>query len=130
MNVEPLTNKNYLLYCAKHYDNPHCTDMNEFYEDLKRIKYIKKLVSRYVKTGELKSRLILNHLIILNNVFGPTVLVRILFLKMKPQLQYIKPFLIMLNILPDVVYNVSGEKVIYTDNIAMDNKIVEDLRSI
>ena len=130
MNVELLTNKNYLLYCAKHYDNPHCTDMNEFYEDLKRIKYIKKLVSRYVKTGELKSRLILNHLIILNNVFGPTVLVRILFLKMKPQLPYIKPFLIMLNILPEVVYNVAGEKVIYTDNIAMDNKIVEDLRSI
>lgn len=130
MNVEPLTNKNYLLYCAKHYDNPHCTDMNEFYEDLKRIKYIKKLVSRYVKTGELKSRLILNHLIILNNVFGPTVLVRILFLKMKPQLPYIKPFLIMLNILPEVVYNVAGEKVIYTDNISMDSKIVEDLRSI
>lgn len=130
MQYEPLTNKNYLLYCAKNYDNPHCVDMSEFYEDLKRIKYIKKLVSRYVKTGELRSRLILNHLIILNNVFGPTALVRILFLKMKSQLFYIKPFLIMLNILPEVVYNVGNEKVIYTDNISMDSKIVEDLRNI
>jgi hypothetical protein len=125
-----LTHKNYLLFCAKHYDNPHCTGVDEFHEDLKRIKYIKKLLSRYVKTGDLKERLILNHLIILNNVFGPDALVRIIFLKMKSQLSYIKPFLVMLNILPDVVLNVGSEKIIQTDSIAMDQTIIEVLRKI
>lgn len=128
--MDVLTNKNYLLYCAKNYDNPNCTDMDEFYEDLKRIKYIKKLISRYIKTGDLKERLILNHLIILNNVFGPEALVRIVFLKMRSQLRYIKPFLVMLNILPEAVYNIGSEKIIVTDSIAMDNGIIEVLRKI
>jgi len=128
--MDVLTNKNYLLYCAKYYDNPNCTGMDEFYEDLKRIKYIKKLISRYVKTGDLKERLILNHLIILNNVFGPEPLVRIIFLKMRSQLSYIKPFLVLLNILPDVVYNVGSDKPIMTDSIVMDNNIIEVLRKI
>lgn len=128
--MDVLTNKNFLLYCARHYDNPNCTGMDEFYEDLKRIKYIKKLISRYIKTGDLKERLILNHLIILNNMFGPEALVRIIFLKMKSQLSYIKPFLIMLNILPEIVYNVGTEKPIKTDVIPMDQGIIEVLRKI
>ena len=62
---------NFLLYAAKHYDNPQCYDTVEFYDDLKRIKYIKRLINRYIEEGDLKERLILNHIIILNNVFGP-----------------------------------------------------------
>jgi hypothetical protein len=68
-------------------------------EDIKRIKYIKKLVKRYVENGDLKERLILNHLTILYNVFGAEHLCRILYLKMKIQYSFIKPFLIMLNII-------------------------------
>lgn len=126
-----LDDSNFLLYCARHYDNPHCHDTEEFYEDLRRIKYIKKLITRYIITGELKERLILNHFIILNNVFGPTHLVRIIFLKMEKQLKYVKPFLILLNILPERVYNIGKEgKIFVTDEIEMDQKIIEALRSI
>lgn len=126
-----LNDKNFLLYCAKHYDNPNCLEIDEFYEDLKRIKYIKKLFTRYEITGELKERLILNHLIILNNVFGASALPRILFLKMPKQLKYLKPFLILLNILPNVVYNIGKNRLNYvTDDIAMDKNIIEVLRKI
>lgn len=126
-----IDDSNFLLYCAKHYDNPHCHDTEEFYEDLRRIKYIKKLITRYVITGELKERLILNHIIILNNVFGPVPLVRIIFLKMEKQLKYVKPFLVMLNILPDRVYNIGKEgKIFVTDEIEMDPTIIEALRKI
>lgn len=128
---EKLDDSNFLLYCAKHYDNPHCHDTEEFYEDLRRIKYIKKLITRYVITGELKERLILNHIIILNNVFGPTHTVRIIFLKMEKQLKYVKPFLVMLNILPERVYNIGKEgKIFVTDEIEMDLRIIEALRKI
>ena len=129
--LDYIDDANFLLYCAKYYDNPHCHDTNEFYEDLRRIKYIKKLITRYMISGDLKERLILNHLIVLNNVFGPVHLCRILFLKMDKQLKYLKPFLLMLNILPDKVYNVGKEGNIFlTDEIEMDRKIIDVLRKI
>jgi len=126
-----LTNETFLLYAAKCYDNPNCSGMDEFHEDLNRIKYIKKLITRYVQAGDLQERLILNHLIILNNLFGPEALIKIIFLKMENQLTYIKPFLLMLNILPKVVINVGKEgNVKYTDDIPMDQGIIEALRKI
>ena len=64
---ENLTEKNFLLFCASHYDNPQYYNTEDFMEDLNRIKYIKKLITRYVEKGELKERLILNHIIVLNN---------------------------------------------------------------
>lgn len=129
--IERLEDSNYILYCAKHYDNSQCHDTEEFYEDLRRIKYIKKLITRYAVTGDLKERLILNHLIILQNVFGPSVLCKIIFLKMDKQLNYIKPFLVMLNILPDRVCNIGKEgKTYITDEIEMDQTIIDALRKI
>ena len=125
-----LTDKNYILFCASHYDNYQYHSIEEFIEDLNRIKYIKKLLTRYVEKGELKERLILNHIIILNNVFGPEALCRILYLKLKNQMCYIKPFLILLNILPDYLYNVNNETVIDTNLIPIDGFIVEKLRKI
>ncbi len=129
--LERIDDSNFLLFCAKYYDNAQCHDTEEFYEDLRRIKYIKKLITRYVVTGDLKERLILNHLIILQNVFGPAILCKIIFLKMPNQLKYIKPFLVMLNILPDKVYNVGKEGRTYiTDEIEMDPVIINALRKI
>lgn len=127
---ENLNNDNFFIYAAKHYDNPQCHTTEEFVEDLRRIKYIKKLVTRYVETGELKERLILNHLIVLSNVYKADVLVRILMLKMRNEFQYVKPFLVLLNLLPERVYNIGKEQVILTDLIPMDQKIVEVLRKI
>ncbi|CAB4181967.1 hypothetical protein UFOVP1071_99 [uncultured Caudovirales phage] len=127
---EKLSDDNFLIYCAKHYDNPQCHSTEEFIEDLKRIKYIKKLITRYIDSGELKDRLILNHLIILYNVFGAEHMARILYLKMRVQFSYIKPFLILLGVLPEKIYNIRDEAVINTDSIQMDAVIVQALRKV
>jgi hypothetical protein len=127
---EPLNQKNFILYCAKNYDSNHCSSTDDFYEDLNRIRYIKKLITRYTETGELKERLILNHVMILHNVFGPTVTCRILYFKLKDQFKYVKPFLLLLNILPDYLYNINQEKVIDINCIDMDTRIVNALRAI
>lgn len=130
MIFEKLTDENFLIYCAKYYDNPQCQSTEEFFEDLRRIKYVKKLVTRYVENEDLKERLILNHIIVLSNVFGAEHLARILYLKMKPQFKYVKPFLIMLNIMPNRLLNVGNEKLIDTDTIPMDDNIVRKLRTL
>ena len=70
MDDDILNENNFILFAAKHYDNPQCHDTTEFFDDLKRFKYLKRLFSKYEEHGELKERLILNHLIILYNVFG------------------------------------------------------------
>jgi len=127
---DKLTEENFLLYCAQHYDNAKYTSTEDFMEDLNRIKYIKKLITRYIENNDLKERLILNHIIILNNCFGPEALCKILYLKLKPQIKYIKPFLILINVLPDKIYNVGEESIIDTDTIPMDNKIIDKLRKV
>lgn len=130
MNNDKLTNDNFLLFCASHYDNIRYASTEDFLEDLNRIKYIKKLITRYTEYGELKERLILNHIIVLNNCFGAEILCKILYLKLKPQMQYIKPFLILLNVLPEKICNVDEEDIIYTDDIEMDLNIVAKLRKV
>jgi len=127
---EKLNDDNFLMYCAKHYDNPHCHSTEEFIEDLKRIKYIKKLITRFLDSGELKERLILNHIIILYNVFGAEHLSRILYLKMKSHFKYIKPFLILLNALPERLYDIRDEKNIDTSSIPMDDRVIEAIRKV
>ena len=127
---EHLDDTNFLLYCAYHYDNARYVSTEDFLEDMNRLKYIKKLVTRYIEYGELKERLILNHIIVLNNCFGPEVLCKILYLKLRPQMKYIKPFLILLQIMPEKIYNVGGKNIIDTDLIEMDPIIVEKLRKV
>jgi hypothetical protein len=127
---EVLSEANFLLYCAKYYDDRHCSSTEEFYEDLKRIGYIKKLVTRYQATGDLKERLILNHIIVLNNVFGAEVTCRILYFRMKEQFAYIKPFLLLLDILSPQITNIEGLNTVNTDLIEMDPTIIEALRKI
>lgn len=124
-----LTKANFLLYCAKYYDNPQCASLEEFYEDIRRIKYIKKLFTRYENGEELKERLILNHLIVLNNVFEPEHLIKILFLKLSSQLHILTPFLLLLNLLPDTVNNVD-KKNYNVDDIVMDKNVIDILRKI
>lgn len=124
-----LTEDNFLIYCAKVYDNPGMISTEEFMEDLDRIKYIKKLITRYTETGELKERLILNHIITLHNCFGEH-LAKILFLKAEKQFHHIKPFLILVNALPETINNVDKHKKVYTDSIPLDIKIVSVLRKI
>lgn len=130
MMIEKIDESNFLLFAAKSYDNPQCFDTIEFYEDLARFKYLKRLFNRYEETGELKERLIINHLIILYNVFGP-VATRLLFFKLNGHLHLLKPFIILLGQCPEVVYGIGIEnKTIHTSDIPMDDKIVQILRNI
>jgi hypothetical protein len=82
-----LNDSNFIIFAAKHYDNPQCTSTSEFLNDLNRFKYIKKLLTKYHNTGELKERLILNHLIILYNCFDKET-TRMLLVKMPEYQQY------------------------------------------
>jgi hypothetical protein len=131
MHSEKLDETNFMLYAAKHYDNPHCYDTLEFYDDLNRFKYIKRLFNRYEETGELKDRLIINHLTILYNIFGAEPTTRMLFLKLKGHYHMLKPFLVLMGYMPDVVTSIGidGKNVISSD-IHMDEAIVEILRKI
>lgn len=131
MNIEKLDETNFLLYAAKHYDNPSCFDTIEFYEDLNRFKYLKRLFSRFDETGELKERLILNHITVIYNLFGVEPSTRMLFLKLKGYHNYLVPFLLLLNFLPEKVYNIGIEsKTINTSDITLDDRIVKALRNI
>jgi len=116
-----LTKDNLIVYAAKHYYNPKCIDSEEFFEDLKRFKYIKRLLNRYRDSGVLSERLIINHLIVIFNVFGYEAGLDILELKI--ELDYwnvLKPFLIFLKSIKNTEYT----------NIEMDKFVVERLREI
>lgn len=128
--MEILNDANYETYLREAYDGYLIEE--DFIEDIARIKHIKKLLTRYVTYGptELRERLILNHLIVLLNVFGPHAVTRVIFLKMSDVLSYIKPFMLLLGVLPDKVFNIKKESVINTDEIKMDHYIVEVLRKI
>jgi hypothetical protein len=126
--IDDLTEDTFLLYAAQHYDNPNCHDVVEFYDDLKRFKYLKKLFHRYKTDSDLKERLILNHIIVLNNVFGTPACSNMLMLKLIEYATELKPFLVLLNILPDQL-QFNGE-IVRTSDIGMDSYIVEQLRKI
>ena len=79
MNFSVLTNDNYMLFAMKHYDNPQSVTYDDFQEDMMRFKYLKRLFGRYVKSGVLRNHLILNHLIVLFNVFGEAAIPLLIF---------------------------------------------------
>lgn len=125
-----LREENFLAVAAALYSNPQCTTDEEFYDDLARIKYLKKLLTRFEETGELKERLILNHIVVLCNVFGPTHTPRMLFLKMQKQFHLLKPFLEFLSIMPPYIDNVRLEQRVQTSEIISDPRITEALQRI
>jgi hypothetical protein len=127
--IDNLNDDNFLLYAMKCYDSPNAI-MSEFEEDLKRIKYVKRLIKRYRATGELKERLILNHLIILSNVFGTRNSVRMLFYKVdKEDYDILKTFLLFLNYMPDMVSGIKGKN-IHRSDISVDVFVGKRLRDI
>ena len=122
---QPLSDDNFILFAAHKYDNPTCESEEEFYEDLNRVKYIKRLFFRYDNTGELKVRLLLNHIIILTNVFGNEGATRILFHKSEDKYYgYIKTFLNYLNSLPEEIPEIQ------LSTIALDHRIETSLKEL
>lgn len=126
---ESLTEDNFILFAAKHYENNQCLNIDEFHDDLKRFAYLKRLFGQYKDKGELKERLILNHLIILYNVFGPNT-TKMLFFKLdKHHYKFLKPFLILLNYMPETL-KINDNLHIYNSDIEMEQTIINKLRNI
>lgn len=127
--VEPITERNWLLHASRAYDNPSCASIDEFHKDMTHFKYVRKLLTQYCRGGELKERLILNHIITLGNLLGPELTVRILVLKNEDYLRVLAPFLILLNVLPDVVRGIGEDgRDVRTDEIDLDPAVIGALR--
>lgn len=115
-----LTEENFTLFAMKHYDNPHCRGVNEFNDDLKKFKYLKRLFRKYRAGGGLKERLILNHIIVIYNLFGVDAATNMLFFKIdKKYWPQLKSFLMYLNVMPP-------------DNlmVEVDEEVLQSLRKI
>ena len=126
---DELNEDNFMMYAMKCYEAPNCI-MSEFESDIKRTKYLKRLFRRYKMTGSLKERLILYHIILLNNVFGPEPTARILFYKIDERdYDLLKTFLDFLRIMPDEVRGING-KTIYSADIALEPNVTEILLNI
>ena len=130
MKFDDLNEGTFLMYSMKEYNNIQCVDIEEYYDDLKKIKYIKRLFNIYLNDGQLKERLILNHLIIFYNVFPIQAGTRILFYKIEEQFwPMLKTFLIFLERMPDKIESIRGKTILSTD-IKLDDGIVTRLRTI
>ena len=130
MKFDDLNEGNFLMYSMKEYNNIQCVDIEEFYDDLKKIKYFKRLFNIYLNDGQLKERLILNHLIVFYNVFPIQAGTRILFYKIEEHFwPMLKTFLIFLERMPDKIESIRGKTILSTD-IKLDDGIVTRLRTI
>ena len=118
------------MYAMKNYDNPQCLDIEEFYSDLNRIKYLKRLFRRNESSSELKERLILNHIIVLYNVFGVVPATRLLFLRIgEEHHSVLKTFIVYLNFFPegDDISKVKEADIL---SIPLDDEVTKVLREV
>ena len=123
MENQKLNSKNFLDYALQNYENPDCKDIDEFSEDVNRIKYLKRLFSRYEQDDDFKSRLIVNHLIVFNNVFGVLPSARILFHKIEEKYySTLKTCLLFLDRLPSEIPELD------LDQIPIDHKVLKKLK--
>ena len=126
MRFNELTNENYLMYALLHYDTPHCIDIKEYFEDVRKLKYIKRLFNRYKEDGVIKERLILNHIISFYNVFDNEAATRLLFFRVGIEYHsLLKTFLVFLNKMPEQINDN-----LYSSDIQLDDKITEILRNL
>src|SRR6056297_747966 len=118
---DELNEGNFVLFASRHYDNPQCMSVEEFHHDLQRFKYLKRLLRRYTQNDDLQERLILNHIVVLYNVFGIAPTNKMMFYRMEEEyISAIKTFLVYLNYLRDDEYV----------EIPLDQTLVEKLRKL
>jgi hypothetical protein len=126
---ENLTEENVLLFAMKYYDNPNMI-ISEFDEDIKRFYYLKRLFYRYRKYNEIRERLVLNHLVVLYNVFGAETSTRLLFYFIESEhYSILKTYLVFLNYMPTIVKGIRGKDLLSSD-IMIEENIVKVLRNI
>jgi len=127
---DDLNETNYIMFATKYYINPQCTSVEEFNDDLNKIKYVKRLFNRFLETGAFRFHLILIHLIFIYNVFENEAATRMLFFRVEKKFYSIlKPFLIFLNRLPDTVKGINGED-LNTKIIPLNETTIKELRKI
>lgn len=130
MNIKLSNDDLFILFAAKHYDNPQMISIEDFRDDLKRFNYIKRLLGKFERGNELRERLILNHIIVLYNVFGNAT-TKMLYSRLFDYKEIIKPFLIFLNQMPEVIKDFYDKDIhLYSSDIKMDQEVVEILRNI
>jgi hypothetical protein len=127
MDFKRLTKDNFMLYAMGNYTNPDCIGMNEFNEDLCKIKYVKRLLKRYARTGNLRTILLLNHLVVLGNVFGRTPAARMLFFKLE---QETYPALKTVLLYLEYIHEGTAFDGIKIDDIPFDGKLGQILRNL
>lgn len=126
-----VSDDNFLVYAAQHYDNPSCATESDFKNDLNRFKFLLKMFKKYSRDGIINERLVLNHIVLIYNVFHRDAATRMLVLKMEGHLELLKPFLVKLNLWPDYIKQVGSEDaIIIGSDIPMDQMIIEKLRKI
>tara|TARA_B100000085_G_C18396647_1_gene452727 strand:- start:170 stop:556 length:387 start_codon:yes stop_codon:yes gene_type:complete len=117
-----LNENNFSLFAAKYYNNPNCTDILEFHDDLNRIKYVKRLLKGYAESGELKERLVLNHLITLYNVFDPHACTKMLVFKLPEHVSVLKSFLSYLGVWQERITELGPDnEVINSKDVKVDS---------
>ncbi len=124
-----LTPDTVMIYAVKVYDKPSYV-RSELADDMKHFSYLRRLFRRYTQYGELRERLILNHLIIVYNLFGVPAATRLLFYHIRPEdYSILKTFLSFLNYMPQFVHGING-KTIVSNDLKFDEKIIESLKNI
>lgn len=127
MDFKILTRDNFMLYAMGNYTNPDCMGMTEFNEDLCKIKYVKRLLKRYIRTGNLRTILLLNHMVVLGNVFGRTPTARMLFFKLErdthPALKTVLLYL-------DYIHEGARFDGVSVEEVPLDGKLAQILRNL
>tara|TARA_Y100000287_G_scaffold89168_1_gene70874 strand:- start:2779 stop:3165 length:387 start_codon:yes stop_codon:yes gene_type:complete len=128
--MKDLNKENIDIFSESSYRNPQCLSYEDFYEDMNRVKYVKRLFNKYNRGGEIKTRLILNHIIAFYNVFENRDATRILFFKMEENYwPLLKTFLLYLSYMPEIVHGVNGRNIM-SDDINIDVSIFRELEDI
>jgi len=128
--MKDLNKENIDIFSELSYRNPQCISSEDFYEDMNRVKYVKRLFNKYNRGGEIKTRLILNHIIAFYNVFENRDATRILFFKMEESYwPLLKTFLLYLSYMPEIVHGVNGRNIM-SDDINIDTSIFRELEDI
>jgi hypothetical protein len=130
MKQNELNDDNFMIFAIKHYRNPSCTGMAELEDDLKRFKYLKRLFNRYEKTGEPNERLIINHLVLLYNVFGKSATDMLFFKLEEKYWSNLKTFLVFLNRMPLEEAYTQGLKVNKGVTTVLNDELITILRNI
>ncbi len=128
--MNDINKENIDIFSEISYKNPQCLSSEDFYEDMNRIKYVKRLFNKYHRNGDIKTRLILNHIIAFYNVFDNRNATRILFFKMEEEYwPLLKTFLIYLSYMPQIVHGINGRNVM-SDDINIVESIYKELENI